>query len=56
METTNIKECPRCHGNEIFETRSGVSSDKPDGSYTLDPLGYVFCECKKCGEKFSLKK
>ncbi len=59
METTNKKECPKCHSGEVFETRSGVGSDKSDksdGTYTFNPLSEVFCECKKCGEKFSYKK
>ncbi len=56
METTNKKECPKCRSKEVVETRSGVGSDKGDGSYTFSPLSEVFCKCKNCGELFSYKK
>lgn len=55
METTNKKECPKCHSKKVAETRSGVGSDKGDGSYTFNPLSEVFYKCKDCHELFSYK-
>ncbi len=56
METVNKKECPKCHSKNVFETHSGVGSDKENGSYTFDPRSEFFCKCKDCHELFSYKK
>ena len=56
MKTTNKKGCPKCQSENILETRSGIGSDKGNGSYTSDPLSEVFCECKDCQERFSCKR
>lgn len=55
MEATDKKECPKCHSNDVFETRSGIGSDKGNGSYTFDPMSEIIYECRKCHEWFFYK-
>lgn len=55
MEVTDKKECPKCHSKDVFETRSGIGSDKGDGSYTFDPMSEIICECKECHKQFFYK-
>lgn len=61
MKITNKKECPKCHSDKVFETKSGVGSGLPIGTkrptaYSVMPLKDVICRCLTCNTEFLYRK